>query len=165
MKQLVEKHGRKLLTVPGFYLTSTGRIWLAGTGGLLVPCRNIDGHIVGFQIRADDASESKYTWLSANREKRKGGGVSSGTPIHVAGREYKSNQVWITEGILKSDIASLRLQQTVIGIAGVNSWREELRQTLEKLNPESVVIAFDADWKTNSTVKQALRRLAQAVRM
>ena len=160
---LVERHGRQLLTVPGFYLTDSGRIWLSGAGGLAIPCKDVDGNIVGYQIRIDGATENKYRWLSAPKRKRKRGGVSSGTPIHMAGREYQSKRAWITEGIIKADITALRLGETVIGVAGVGAWnREELQETLQKLDVESVIIAFDADMKKNKHVEKALRKLAQA---
>jgi Domain of unknown function (DUF3854) len=159
---LAERYGLSLLTVPGFYLTDKGKIWMSCAGGLLVPCKDVDGNIVGNIIRLDNVSgNGKYRWVSAPKSKRKRGGVSSGTPIHVAGREYESKRVWITEGVIKADIASLRLKETVVGIVGVSSWkREELCHTLQKLGVESVVIAFDADVKHNRHVEKAQRKLA-----
>lgn len=163
IKPLVEREGRKLLTVPGFYLTDSGRIWLAGTGGLLILCKDVDGNTVGYQIRTDDANNGgKYRWFSTPKRKRKRGGVSSGTPIHVAGTESDSTRVWITEGILKADIAALKFSEIVIGVAGVSSWNaDELKKTLEKLYAKEVVIAFDADLKKNRNVKRAQQKLAQ----
>ena len=165
LKHLISKYADSLLTVPGFYLTSKGSVWIGGRGGILLPCKNAEGHTVGFQIRCDESEGSgRYRWLSATEKQRKRGGVSSGSPIHVAGREHKSTEVWITEGILKADISALRLQKTVIGIAGVGSWKHDsLRNTLKTLNAEAVVIAFDSDWSTNHAVSEQLKRLAQAL--
>ena len=93
VRNLVERYDVKLLSVPGFYLTDNGHIWLSGNPGLLIPCRDVQGRIVGFQVRADDArgqgastlsNSAKYRWLSASESKRQHGGVSSGTPIHVS---------------------------------------------------------------------------------
>lgn len=161
---LIKRYGRKLLTVPGFYLTRRGRIWLAGAGRLLVPCKNVDGDVVGYQVRVDGAGKGKYRWFSASSRQRRRGGVSSGTPIHVAGCDSDLTQVWITEGIIKADIASLRLGETVIGVAGVSSWnRDELAHTLSKLYAQEVVIAFDADIEKNKHVRKAQEKLCQAV--
>ncbi|MCH8295176.1 DUF3854 domain-containing protein [Candidatus Poribacteria bacterium] len=194
IQSLVEQHGEKLLSVPGFYVTRSGKLWLAGRAGILIPCKNVDGHIIGFQIRVDsvqgeqrgsilgriDPSAGKYRWLSATARQRRKGGVSSGTPIHVAkvdapfrGRERfprlaihvpAGDRVWITEGILKADIASLLLNETVIGIAGIGSWKLlELRDVLNRLDVRNVVIGFDADAKQNAMVAKAQKRLAAAI--
>ena len=81
ISRLTERYGQKLLSVPGFYLTDKGRIWLWGAGGILIPCKDIDGNIKGYQIRVDDAQNGgKYRWLSATQKQRKRGGVSSGPP-------------------------------------------------------------------------------------
>ena len=88
--------------------------------------------------------------------------MSSGTPIHVARWEGDNSTVWITEGLLKADIASSMLKQTVIGVAGVNSYKKaELIGVLRQLGAEQVVIAFDADYQSNQTVKKAINDLAQ----
>ena len=44
IKSCIDLYGEKLLSVPGFYLTPKKRIWLAGEDGMLIPCRDVDGH-------------------------------------------------------------------------------------------------------------------------
>ncbi|MCH8292526.1 hypothetical protein IH992_15645, partial [Candidatus Poribacteria bacterium] len=144
IKQLTKHHGRKLLSVPGFYCTRSGQVWLAGRPGMLIPCRNIDGQIIGNQLRINKEGKGsgKYRWLSATARQRQKGGVSSGTPIHVAkiDEPFREDRVWITEGILKADIASIKLNETVIGIAGIGSWKLlELRDVLNRLDVRNVV--------------------------
>ncbi|MBI1926850.1 DUF3854 domain-containing protein [Candidatus Poribacteria bacterium] len=199
VNELVERFDATLLSVPGFYLTRHNRIWLAGASGLLIPCRDVNGRIVGAQVRVDEGqSGGKYRWMSATQKQRQRGGVSSGTPLHVATPVPQSlrgsergvrsdgvlgvlgekkplhtqpsnhpttpSHVWITEGIIKADIAALKLGETVIGIAGVGSWnKEEIKQTLSHLAPTQVIIAFDADTTINPAVRKQRKRLAQAV--
>ena len=178
INRLTDLYGQQLLTIPGFYLTAKKRIWLAGPAGMLIPCKDVDGNIVGAQIRTENTSGGgKYRWLSASPKQRKRRGVSSGTPIHVSQfrisacgpgvpRNPKSEikRVWITEGILKADVAARKLGKIVLGVAGVSSWREaELKPILDTLDTRSVVVAFDADTQTNAHVRSAKARLYEAL--
>ena len=151
-----------LLSVAGFYLSDKDRVWITQQEGMWIPCRDVDGNLIGGQVRSDTDTDSRYRWFSASSSKRKHGGVSSGTPIHVAKEEGDNSTVWITEGLLKADVASSMLGQTMIGVAGVNSYRKaELVEVLRQLGVEQVVIAFDADYESNQTVKKAINDLAQ----
>ncbi len=162
LMQALKNEQSHLLTVGGFYLSKNGHTWISQQEGMMIPCRNVEGQIVGAQIRSDRNQGSRYKWLSASSSQRKRGGVSSGSPIHVAKNAGDQSTVWITEGLLKADIASLKLEQTVIGLAGVNSYqKDELIQTLRQLGAKQVVIALDADHQTNPAVRQAINRLAQ----
>ena len=164
LMQSLSRFEGDLLKVGGFDLTNKNRIWITQQQGMLIPCRNVEGQIVGGQIRSDDNQSSRYRWFSASSSDRKRGGVSSGAPIHVAKWEGDNSTVWITEGILKADIASLKLGQTVIGVAGIRSYdHEELRQTLQALGAKEVIIAFDADYVSNPSVKEAINQLARLV--
>ena len=119
---LEKGYGDVLLGVPGFYLTKNKHIWLAGSPGIIIPCKNVDGKIIGAQIRVDDTSKGgKYKWLSASVGQRRRGGVGSGAPIHVAkaAGSYRVDRLWITEGILKADLAALKLGETASRRVGV----------------------------------------------
>ena len=163
-RDMAQRYDAKLLTVPGFYVSQRGNIRLSGRDGFLVPCRDVEDRIIGAQVRVSGAIVGgKYRWLSAPEAQRKRGGVSSGAPIHVA-KVDGSSRVWITEGILKADIASLNLGETVLGVAGVTSWKhEELNHILDTLGPSEVAIAFDADLERKKQVRQARMKLAKAV--
>ena len=83
-QRLVESLGADLCArVPGFHLAErNGRRWwsLAGAAGLLIPVRNLDGHIVGLKVRADEPGASpKYTTISSAKH----GGPSPGAQVHV----------------------------------------------------------------------------------
>ena len=59
-----------------------GRRWwsLAGAAGLLIPVRNLDGHIVALKVRADVPGDGpKYTTISSAKH----GGPSPGAQVHV----------------------------------------------------------------------------------
>ena len=151
-----------LLAVAGFYLSDKDRVWITHQNGMWIPCRDVEGKVIGGQVRSDTNTDSRYKWFSASSSKRKRGGVSSGSPIHVAKWEGDNSTVWITEGLLKADVTSSMIGQTVIGVAGVNSYKKaELVEVLRQLGAEQVVIAFDADYESNPTVKKAINDLAR----
>lgn len=146
--------------VPGFYLHEPGAsgkpYWsIAGSSGLLVPVRDVSGHVVGMQIRADDPEGQRYTWLSSSSHN----GPGSGTPAHVPLRIRPDVvEVRVTEGPLKADAATIHDPEHVLTLAfpGVATWRVIL-EVLERLGAKTVRIAFDADCTTNRDVGRALR--------
>ena len=83
VKQGLEKH---LPTVPGFFVQDRGgrRYWtVAGSSGLLIPVRDVEGRVVALSIGRDKAGDGagKYHWLTSKSENR--GGPGPGSPIHV----------------------------------------------------------------------------------
>lgn len=162
LMQALSQDQANLLSVPGFYLSDKDRVWITHQNGMWIPCRDVDGNLIGGQVRSDSHKGSRYQWFSTSSSKRKFGGVSSGAPIHVAKWEGDNSTVWITEGLLKADVASSMLEQTVVGVAGVNSYKkDELVEILRQLGAEQVVIAFDADYENNKGISQAIDNLAQ----
>ena len=144
-----------LAKVPGFYLGSSG--WcLTQYEGLLIPVRDISGHIVGMQIRTSDPN-NKYKWLSS-------ADAPSGRPCHVAGWcTFKAiDQLFVTEGPLKADLVMALLGKPCLGVPGVGAW-ESCIPLIKKLAPQTVVLAFDSDWRTKSQVLDKLQDLAKAV--
>ena len=80
-RRLVDQYGEAVCgTVPGFYVAehASRRWWsLAGAAGLLIPVRNLDGHIACLKVRADDhGAGPKYTTISSAKH----GGPSPGRP-------------------------------------------------------------------------------------
>jgi hypothetical protein len=152
--------------VPGFFVATNHDgepFWtIAGAPGLLIPCRDPDGHIRAYRIRPDSQDGGKYRWLSSTD---KPNGVGSGVHCHVTRPltgELQSGTVWITEGEIKSDLAAERLRATLVSIPGVNSWNRALRDIATLLpNGGRIVAAFDADWRKNPTVHEALWSLCQ----
>ena len=71
---LIEHFGGEVCSqVPGLYENEAGRFSIAGSAGMLVPVRDIEGLIVALKIRADEAGDgskytcSKYTYLSSTK--------------------------------------------------------------------------------------------------
>jgi DNA primase len=123
---------------PGFFQTPSGTWWAHGPAGLLVPILDPDDRVAGAQIRVDQHG-ARYRWLSSGGLP---GGVASGSPCHVA--QGVGDTLWVTEGPLKADLARDRLGVTVLGLAGVSTWRKAWRLAVA-LKPRLVVIAFDQD--------------------
>jgi hypothetical protein len=98
-----------------------------------------------------------YKWLSSAG---KPFGCGSGSPVHVAGTG--NTEVWVTEGILKADIAALRLGRMVLAVAGVSQWSGVL-PIVRRINPNRVIVAFDTDKAENQAVKTHSEALIQSL--
>jgi Domain of unknown function (DUF3854) len=149
--------------VPGLYVAEDGsrRWWsLAGMPGLLIPVRDLDGHIVALKVRADSPGTGpKYSTVSSAKH----GGPSPGAPVHVplyAG--VRGETVRIKEGELKSDIATALSGLLTLSIPGVGTWHKAL-PLLQDLQVTRVLLAFDSDWRTNAQVARALGHAAIAL--
>jgi hypothetical protein len=114
------------------------------------------------QLQPEDiaTNKKKYRWLASPFES---GGVSSGTPIHFTFKPatlQPGQTVVITEGALKADtLVSLRPKAHVVAMSGVSCSHAEI---IAAVRPYNVLIAFDADYKTNPAVTRQLARLIAA---
>lgn len=116
--------------VSGFYLGDDGK-WTvkfgSRTAGIILPARDLDGRIRGVQIRLDtpikkeeddpDKDGIKYLSLSSSDKKN---GVSSGELVHFIGNPY-ARTIYVTEGLLKADIAHYLMDRTFVAMAGANN--------------------------------------------
>jgi hypothetical protein len=149
---------RKLLSenyqlegVPGFFTDMQNSWHLAGAAGICIPVRDLQGNIQGITIRCDTNFNGKYKWLSSAKKLN---GCSSGAPIHVAKPvKFEPGEVWITEGPIKADMASLKLNRIVIAVPGVNNFKGII-PILKELKPQLVITAYDMDKLSNPTVKR-----------
>ena len=161
VKHLVHQFGQDLVAkVPGF-VTKSGEsgnyMTLAGSPGLLIPARNIDGSICGLVLRCDDPGDGgRYRWLSS----RHGGGPGPEMAAHVPRHAGDANTVRLTEGQLKADIATTLSGVLTLGLPGCSQWRLAL-PVLEQMQPDMVLLAFDADWRANPHVARALSDCAK----
>ena len=128
--------------------------------------------------------ENKYFWVSSSGRFH-GTGAGNPLPIHVAvpsrelknwerGELIKKDNVWISEGALKSDIAAENLDElltndekvlygtTVGSIRGVKVWRI-LIEPLKKMGVRQATFALDMDMITNSDVQRSLLECAQTL--
>src|SRR5918995_4663655 len=157
---LVEHFGAEVCSqVPRLYENEAGRFSIAGSAGMLVPVRDVEGRIVALKIRADEAGEgskytcSKYTYLSSTKY----GGPGPGSQVHVPLHdELDLSVVRLTEGELKAEIATALTGTLTVSMPGVSSWRPAL-EVPRSLGSGVVHLAFDADAKQNEQVARALR--------
>ena len=145
-----------LLEVPGFY-SAGGRLRLAGSEGLLIPCRDLVGRIVAIMIRSDSAEEGRYRWLSLPSSKRLEGAVGARSELNAHAPLFSSSRavVRLTEGHLKADVATALSGIFTLSFPGVSHWKVVL-PLLKALRPEKVLLAIDRDWEMNPTVCQAM---------
>lgn len=146
--------------IPGFFRCEGG--WsLAGPPGLMIPVRDWEGRVRGFQIRTDRGKQ-KYVWFSSSNPEKYPGGAKVRVTCHVAGP--RAERVWITEGPLKADIAAKFLNETVTAVPGVALWRATgLLGDLKAHGVSEAVIAYDADAATNPVVAKNARELGDAL--
>lgn len=127
---------------------------------------------------------NRYYWLSS-ANKPKGTGSGDPPPIHVSlptgiqkrgenGIQAKS--VWLSEGPLKIDIASDKIQEILteselkkygnifLGLPGVNAWQMVL-PLLEDMRVEVVNLAFDADVVNNPYVRLNLMKCVKELKI
>jgi hypothetical protein len=119
--------------------------------------------VVALQLRRDhipDGTDLRYVLLSSTHLE---GGANSSAPVHFRDVEAvrRSGRAVITEGALKGDVISDRLNQGVIAISGVSSFRQGFGSELRRLIPSlrQADVCFDSDWRTNHHVKDAIFRL------
>lgn len=123
------QNGHQLDGVPGFY-QKDGQWTIASssfTAGIMIPARTRQGLISGFQIRLDvplkneddppEKDGAKYIWFSSAGKPK---GTSSGSPAHFVG-DPNAGVVYVTEGLLKADIAHYLMNRSFAATAGVNN--------------------------------------------
>lgn len=141
------KAGCTVEGVPGFYQETDGAWSIRfkkSCAGFLIPVRNIDGYIVGMQIRLDRPfDQTKYIWLSSVSDNM---GTGSGSPIHFVGNP-EDETVFITEGPLKGDLSHFLSGRTFACVPGVNQYANlpELIQQLKKRGVKLIYETYDMD--------------------
>ena len=129
--------------VPGFYQDKDGE-WTIyfnpKSAGYMIPVKNIDGLIVGVQIRLDHPYDGrKYIWLSSVNFYM---GASSGSPVHLAG-EAGAKVVFVTEGPLKGDVSHFLSDRTFACVPGVNQYAN-LAPFLEAMKAQGTEFVYEA---------------------
>lgn len=146
--------GHILKGVPGFYTDDNGNWDFYGNSGYLIPIRDIDGRIQGMQVRLDNpGTGGKYRWFSMPD---KDNSTPAKTWIHTS--YGTDDEVWITEGPLKADVASFLTGHTFIGVAGVNATKGLVEQ-LKQMGVKEAIVAFDMDFVRNGHVEEAINQL------
>jgi hypothetical protein len=133
----------ELLTVPGFQ-ERDGRVSFAARAGYLIPVRRAGGDIIALKIRHDTGwNGSKYAWVSTRE-------VSCGSPVHVpVGIQAPAPTVRLTEGEIKSDVATFLSGLPTVSAPGVSKWPLAI-PVLKALGAQTVRLAFDQDKKAGT---------------
>lgn len=162
-ERLFQEFGSRFSEVPGFGIRhQTGREpipWTSGHSGIYLPAKDTLGRIVGAQIKADKGP--KYSSLSAGPTVT---GASSGLLLHCSrptgyGTPLQAaRRVWLTEGILKADIASDLLGEVVVASSGQTFDEATLEVYLRALDPEEVIVALDEDTDKETGSRRAAGR-------
>lgn len=140
----------------GFY---KGRF--KGNNGILCPIRDVDGLLVGFQVKTDNKNLGKYVWaVSYDGDRKISSHLNTGElPINVSNQG--NNIIGFSEGILKSSLAAQHLKATIIGSAAMGSSLKQVKQVIEKFNLDEVIIFADAGSAWNSNVVTAYSKIAK----
>lgn len=168
-QKLLDK-GCTVQGVPGFYQLEDGN-WSVNfgkrTAGILLPARGIDGLIHGAQIYLDvplkdkddppEKTGAKYIWLSSSTKNM---GITSGSPIHFVGDPF-ARTVYVTEGLLKADIAHLLMNRSFVAIAGANNVSRLglLFALLAQNGTELIVEAHDMDKYSNEAISKGASKI------
>lgn len=152
-----------------------GRKLLIGQSGFACPVWDVQGRIIGWQTRFDDASNGgKYKWATSRSSKRPNGGTA-----HLPNGELpisccrptdgvKLDSIGLAEGFLKTHITAQRRGQVVIGAAGGNfaGSPQQLKAYLDalatELDSKTVDLYPDAGAIANNAV---MRHYEQAIQM
>ncbi|HEY8415084.1 MAG TPA: toprim domain-containing protein, partial [Thermaerobacter sp.] len=165
VKTLLRRFGPNgLAGVPGFWRDAMGRWRLGGAPGLLIPMRDLRGRVHALQTRPDDAGKvsAKYCLVSSGTRPY---GANSGTPYHLAvpPNPVDRERVFVVEGPLKAIIVAEYTRRLVVAATSAFTWREAL-EAVRQLRPRQVLLAFDADWRTNEGVRRQLLAMVEATR-
>jgi hypothetical protein len=132
----------ELLTVPGFQ-ERDGRVSFAARAGYLIPVRRAGGDIIALKTRHDPGWNAKYSWASTRE-------LSCGSPVHVPlGIQTPSPTVRLTEGEIKSDVATFLSGLPTVSAPGVSNWPLAI-PVLKALGAQTVRLAFDQDGKAGT---------------
>ena len=138
---------------------SSGILRYAGEG-YTCPAFNKDGQVIGYQVRYFDR-QPKYTWAATNNKIEINGELE--LPINLAINNYVSKILHLSEGSLKSSIASHRLGINVLGAAGGNLCASH-NQLLENIiGYEQFIWAMDAGAIKNDRVMRQYLRASKVI--
>lgn len=135
------KQGFCLEGVPGFFINGDGDWEIAfykKNTGYLCPVWTEDGLLAAFQIRLDHPYKRKYVWLTSTNMKK---GCSSGSPVGVSGNPH-TGSIFVTEGILKAEIAYQCTGRTYLGNPGVMNYKE-LKRMLAHLKGQGLKMVYE----------------------
>jgi len=159
---LLEK-GCKIAGVPGFYIDCDGEWTIDIRGnGIMIPIRDDVGNIQGIQVRKDKG-EKKYYWFTSIKKIY---GSSAESCMHFVNMNLlKNNEIFLTEGGLKADIASNLSQRAFMAIPGSSCYKliEQNIELLRWYGVKVIVNAMDMDRYTNDAVRKNVEKIKKII--
>ncbi len=150
-----------------------GRKLLIGQSGIAIPITDVQGRLIGWQTRFDDATDNKYKWPTSQNLKRPNGPTAhlqnGELPLTCCRPwgEIKDTSIGVGEGFLKTYIAARRRGQIFIGAAGANfasspqQFKAYLDELSNELNDNTVTLYPDAGGIANNAVMRHYERIIQ----
>lgn len=123
---------------------------------------DVHGNVIGHQPKNFSKNAPKYTWntykdasskstINDSKVKQADGSFEPPMPVVQAGSDNRT--IYVCEGTLKPLIAAHQHQKTFIGGASpLSAYPQQLKETLEVLKPNMVVITPDAGAIANKNV-------------
>lgn len=150
--------------VPEFHRDSGGTWSLHGPDGIVIPVRDLQGRIQAIKILADEAAKygSRYVYVNPGAA----GGPNPGSPVHVPvhGDCADLTIVRLMEGVLRADIATVRTGILTLGLPSLTTIDRALT-ILKNIGAKTVLIAFDAEFAKDATVRDALLSAVHTLRV
>lgn len=159
------------------------------TPGFACPAFDVEGNIIGWQLRVDDATDNKYRWAKGWKSSHLPNGelpitvcrpvspieneLACTDPTTSSERSTESvnselvesvlrKNVGLAEGLLKPYIAAQKLGQIFIGAAGGNFGTIQLKASLDALKPDIITLYPDAGAVSNPHV---MRRYQETINL
>ncbi|MFP5528191.1 hypothetical protein ACLGL1_06935 [Peptococcus simiae] len=154
--------GYNLKGVPGFYKLC-GHWGFNLSSGMLIPTRNMNGEVVGLQVRVDKGNV-RYLTVSSK-------GLPEGATENISRTHFplgnpvlrNKGAILLTEGPLKADVARLLMggASPFMALQGVNNTRDLSSefQSLKEMGVSQVVEMFDMDKVINPNVSKASKKI------
>jgi hypothetical protein len=174
--------GTSVKGIPGFYVEKDGTpTFVYRKRGIMVPYRDYNNLIQGFQIRKDDSvltvdadgeKEKKYDWITS---KGRDGGCATKAYVHFAcdfyydfasgvEKPFLADTILLTEGAMKADIIHYLSGKPVLAVAGVNSLLD-LPKVFKQIKGSvtKIIDCYDMDYLTNEHVQKARKKLQKMI--
>lgn len=157
--ELVHKlMGTKSVHVPGFFkkddFWSNDFYWFKSAKGMVIPSRDSKGKIFNFRIRIETEKGKAYIFVSS----KKNGGPSAPMKLHFPRAYRGEEELSVTEGPLKADVATALSGRLVVSTQSITSI-DCLAEDLEGLKVKRVFVAFDKDLESNLSVARATAKV------
>jgi len=146
----------------------SGQVWKVE--GLLIPTCDEAGRIVRLKIRNDPPPDDAPAWIvevwptkyMALSSKDRSRGAGAGIRVHYVGPADGGNfagALWVTEGEIKADIASMILIARVLGVPGVGQCPDLVIEAMRRGGYHRLMVAMDSEVKGH--VQLAVARLCR----